>query len=258
MAKVIHAAPLSVNVEMDGKAPSLVLSGTADHESIGDVVEVVERLAGQHDGCISLDLGEVDQIEPSAMEALAESALLLRERRKRLRLKRASGPVSSLLDVLNLSGLFCIQHERAGECSPAGCQIASEPWETAVFTLPCSIEHGSQVRARVDQVAEAAGFGQASRDDIMLAVGEAVANAVQHGSTPEGGSFTVSCMATSEKLCVTVSDRGPGFCPDDLPTLEEALLLERGRGIHCMNAVMVEVSFLFDGGTAVRMVKYSR
>jgi len=54
---------------------------------------------------------------------------------------------------------------------------------------------------------------------------------------------------------ISISDEGPGFCPDDIPSIEEAMMLERGRGIHCMNAVMDEVRFEFWRGTTVRMAK---
>ena len=129
-------------------------------------------------------------------------------------------------------------------------------WEADHFTLSSSMANCQEARVRVDRVAEAAGMCQVARSDIMLAVGEAVANAVEHGNcgNPDG-SFRVCCLATAEKLWVSVSDEGLGFRPDDLPSIEEALLTERGRGVHCMNAVMDEVGFDFASGTTVRMMK---
>jgi anti-sigma regulatory factor (Ser/Thr protein kinase) len=90
----------------------------------------------------------------------------------------------------------------------------------------------------------------------MLAVGEAAANAVEYGRSASAESyFTVSCLATPHKLSVSVSDHGPGFNLDDVPDSPPEPLFERGRGIHCMNAVMDEVGYSFDGGTTVRMMK---
>ena len=47
----------------------------------------------------------------------------------------------------------------------------------------------------------------------------------------------------------------PGFRLEDVPRFEDALFKEHGRGIHCMTALMDEVSFSFEGGTSVRLVK---
>jgi anti-sigma regulatory factor (Ser/Thr protein kinase) len=135
-------------------------------------------------------------------------------------------------------------------------------WDMDMFTLPSTGVHCQEARARVDRVAEAMGLATDTRADIMLAVGEAVSNAVEHGNgaNPEG-SFTVCCvccMAAHSTLYVSVSDPGPGFQPDEIPSIQDALLRERGRGIHCINAVMDEVTFDFSAGTTVRMTKASR
>ena len=127
-----------------------------------------------------------------------------------------------------------------------------------VFSLPSLLMHMRGARERVDRVAETVGFSECGRADIALAVGEAVTNAIKYGANgDDDASFTVSCIATVEKLCVSVSDSGPGFTPDSIPSFEEALFAERGRGVHCMNAVMDEVTFDFQVGTTVRMVKLS-
>ncbi len=136
-------------------------------------------------------------------------------------------------------------------------EVASEPWVLDLFTLPSTMMHCQEARLRVDSLAGSVGIGEDARSDIMLAVGEAVANAVEHGNGNDpNGSFTVRCVATPGRVLVSISDDGPGFRPDDLPSIEEALLLERGRGVHCMSAVMDEVRFDFSCGTTVRMAKF--
>ncbi len=138
-------------------------------------------------------------------------------------------------------------------------ELDPEAWDMDVFTLPSVGTHCREARARVDRVAGAIGMSSIDRADVMLAVGEAVSNAIRHGnrSNPEG-SFTICCMATAETLYVSVSDPGAGFDPDHLPRMDDALLLESGRGVHCMNAVMDEVTFDFSSGTTVRMMKIRR
>lgn len=134
-----------------------------------------------------------------------------------------------------------------------------EAWDMDVFTLPSIGAHCREARARVDRIAGAMGMSSVDRADVMLAVGEAVSNAIRHGnrSNPEG-SFTICCMAAAETLYISVSDPGTGFDPDCLTPIDDALLVESGRGVHCMNAVMDSVTFDFSAGTTVRMIKICR
>lgn len=259
MAMVVDAAPLTVAVDLNGRNPSLAVTGTADHSNITSVVDLLERLAAEHEQCVSLDLGGLESADTGAIGKLACSAGAFRDRQKRLRLRNASAAVRSTLDRLSISDAFCVEHECSHDCRPDLCGIVSEAWAVDVFTLPASMAHCQEARIRVDSAAEAVGFSKCQRGDVALAVGEAVANAVEHGRAgSEESRFTVSCVATPERLCVSVSDTGAGFDPHDLPGVEESFLHERGRGIHCIRAVMDEVSFNFEVGTTVRMVKFGR
>ncbi|MGQ9454801.1 MAG: ATP-binding protein [Armatimonadota bacterium] len=136
-------------------------------------------------------------------------------------------------------------------------EIATEQSFIDVFTLPAATEYCRQARSRVEQLACSAGVSDKVKSDLVLAVGEAVTNAIEHGSKNTPNSFfTVRCLATPKRVCVSVSDNGPGFNPDELPSLVDAQLRERGRGIHCILALMDEVRFEFASGTSVRMVKF--
>ena len=155
----------------------------------------------------------------------------------------------NLLNRLQLTELFC----NHAQCQrPSGldcCGHACKVWAMDVFSFPSLLVHVHEARNRVDRVAEAVGFSQCGRSDITLAVGEAIANAIKYGANgDEDAVFTISCIATAERLCVSVSDTGPGFDPQALPLFEEALFMESGRGVHCMNSVMNEVTFDFQGG----------
>jgi serine/threonine-protein kinase RsbW len=135
--------------------------------------------------------------------------------------------------------------------------LFSEPRFIDSFTLPATMKHVREARARVENLAYSVGIDESKRFDLSLAVGEAVANAIEHGNgNNPNGSFTVRCLATPRLVCVSVSDHGPGFNPDELPDLSESLLCDRGRGLHCIFALMDEVGFDFASGTTVRMVKF--
>jgi serine/threonine-protein kinase RsbW len=257
MAEVICAAPLTLAVEVHGRRPSLAVTGKADKSNISRMTDVLDRLVETHGCCVSIDLSGLKSIDTAAAECLANSANAYGSRRRRLHLRNASQPVWSVINRLMLGDAFCLEERCVHDSCPDKCAIASAELLIDAFTLPCSIEQCREARMRVDEVAEAAGFALADRQDVMIAVGEAVTNAIEHGgSARNSSSFTVICLAASGKLSISVSDTGSGFCLDDLPTLEEAFLQERGRGVHCMRAMMDEVSFEFGGGTTVKMVKF--
>ncbi len=87
--------------------------------------------------------------------------------------------------------------------------------------------------------------------DIELAVGEALANAVEHGHR-DGSYISVTCESRDDAFHVTVRDGGRGFDPVDC--LVAGRCSDRGYGIGIMRSAMDSVEFL-SGGTAVKMLK---
>ena len=248
----INSAPLSLSLESDGIQPSLVVSGQVDETNVYRLVKVLDHLVEEHERCISLDLTDVASIDMTALGCLAESANAFNEKQRRLHLKDVSGAVQQSIDRHLLRDLFCCEVECAGRA----CEVAASACQMDLFTLPSELACCHEARNRVMQVAESVGLDGDWLRDVMLAVGEAITNAVRHGHSGEPDStFTVSCIANPERVSISVSDNGAGFSMGDIPTFEEALLMEHGRGVYCMNALMDEVSFSFECGTSVRLVK---
>jgi len=98
-------------------------------------------------------------------------------------------------------------------------------------------------------------------DLIELAIGEACANAIEHGS-PEGtaNSFTVRCSFEPEwrAIVIEVVDEGAAFdfssmVPGNAPDLTS----EGGRGLFLIHQIMDEVALQqVAQGMMVRMVKH--
>ena len=86
------------------------------------------------------------------------------------------------------------------------------------------------------------------REDIVIAVGEAVANAIEHAyETREAG--TVELHATTDAdntLLVDVFDRGA--------FIDRELREGRGFGLRIVRAIARAVSIDTEGGTRIRMV----
>jgi serine/threonine-protein kinase RsbW len=102
--------------------------------------------------------------------------------------------------------------------------------------------------------AQTAGFDGVELQELELAVGEALANAVEHGHAL-GGSIEVRASCRNEVFTVEVKDDGRGFTtwenPAAAPRAESS---PRGFGIHIMRALVDRVEFL-DGGTRVVLTK---
>jgi serine phosphatase RsbU (regulator of sigma subunit)/anti-sigma regulatory factor (Ser/Thr protein kinase) len=92
--------------------------------------------------------------------------------------------------------------------------------------------------------------------EILLAVGEAAANAYRHGRKEEGrNEIRVYCALEGPLVSVTVADDGPGFDP---AAAEVASLPDRfsagGRGLFLMRKLMDDVEIDISGsGTKVTM-----
>ncbi|WP_307867934.1 SpoIIE family protein phosphatase [Umezawaea beigongshangensis] len=104
------------------------------------------------------------------------------------------------------------------------------------------------MRARLREWLAGAEISEEVSDEVVLAVGEACANAVEHGYA-DGRVHPVLVTASAEDgaLELAVADRGIWKPPGDDPGY-------RGRGIEMMRAFMDEVEVLpGEGGTVVRM-----
>ncbi len=113
------------------------------------------------------------------------------------------------------------------------------------------------VRSHVGEIAEACGFAKQAVYDIKVAVGEAVANAVEHGS-PKGemNNVVIDFKCDKNDLKIKVVDEGifkrtvPG--PSDMADY-------RAHGILIMLALMDKVTINeSDHGTTVLLAKCYR
>ena len=91
--------------------------------------------------------------------------------------------------------------------------------------------------------------------NVLIAVTEAVNNAIQHGNKEtETLSINVSVSDNEKNVCFSVKDEGQGFDFDNLPdpTGPENILKENGRGIFLMRNLADKVEFT-DEGTEVSL-----
>jgi serine/threonine-protein kinase RsbW len=95
--------------------------------------------------------------------------------------------------------------------------------------------------------------------EILLAVQEALANAVVHGCKNDP-SKEVRCRLeqyANGHILIAVRDPGPGYSPQHLPdpTGADHIHRDHGRGIYLIRQLMDKVSFEHNG-SEIRMWKY--
>jgi serine/threonine-protein kinase RsbW len=109
-----------------------------------------------------------------------------------------------------------------------------------------------EVRSFADSCAASFGFGDDIRYQIKMAMSEAVANAVEHGSPTPGDSVRVRAVAEGPTLAFYVEDNG-SFVPRIAP---RGALPERGRGLAFLGQLMDEVDIRpGPDGTTLRFAK---
>jgi anti-sigma regulatory factor (Ser/Thr protein kinase) len=102
------------------------------------------------------------------------------------------------------------------------------------LSVPPDPRLGGFVRQELLTFAASAGIRDADLGDFMAAVGEALANAIEHAHTQE--PIEVSAWLLDDRLFAAVRDRGIGFPVTDR-SLAKALpdaFAERGRGLPIM------------------------
>jgi serine/threonine-protein kinase RsbW len=134
--------------------------------------------------------------------------------------------------------------------------IESPLWSRSI-DLPAYSTSLAAMRAEVCAVLEPLGIAEATQFDIRVAVGEALSNAVRHGSPRgEGDNVGVTVTAYPDRVVLVVLDRGEGF--DGESASDGDPYASSGRGVMFMRALMDHVVFERQpgGGTAVTLVKH--
>jgi serine phosphatase RsbU (regulator of sigma subunit)/anti-sigma regulatory factor (Ser/Thr protein kinase) len=99
-----------------------------------------------------------------------------------------------------------------------------EPLELSV---PATASSLGEVRAAIRRWLAGVDAGPATATDLLIAVGEATSNVVEHAYGPEGGTMTVRLEAAPPHVVATVRDTGRWRAPRGT---------DRGRGTHLMRS----------------------
>jgi anti-anti-sigma factor len=271
---------------MTGPPPTVVLTGEIDYRVCVPLRESLFQAVADHEGDLTLDVSRLTYIDSSGIAALLALSQELSEQNRSVRL---ISPGRFLLHTLNLAGLsryFVLApapvappsapppspsakrppspsaepHRSRSDPSAEPHRSRSDPsknsWQYTAFTLPCRIDLLSLARVRLMEIAGTAGFSADERDEIELGIGEALTNAVRHGSCLAGETLHLEAECSPEGFTCRITNPGKRFDPDGVPPPSLTRLQEGGMGIYLMRLTMDEVRYTSDGrGTTVKLFK---
>lgn len=235
---------------------------------VGDIdIATIPPLRDALDGLVEagypnivMDLSRVDYADSSALGMLVWLDRRLQDTSGRVVLAGANRDVRRILAlsrILNVARNLCEEadaDEALGRIEPS-VEQRSEMWSREI-SVPADVGKLASVREQVCDLIEPLGFSGAAVFDIKVALGEALANAIRHGSGAAAGEVLVRVHCYDEKVVLEIVDSGSGFdgehvCSDDL-------YASGGRGIMFMRALMDHVEFApaDTGGTTVTLVKH--
>ncbi len=124
--------------------------------------------------------------------------------------------------------------------------------------IPSIPENIRIIESFIDNAKERFQLSEDMYGNIMIAVTEAVNNAIKHGnSRDEKKTVHLSLFLENSTIRFMIKDEGNGFDYHNLPdpTLPENLEKPSGRGIFLMKHLADEVAFR-EGGRTVELVFY--
>ena len=120
-------------------------------------------------------------------------------------------------------------------------------WEEVVkstshldLKIPCREEFVTIARAQAEAIARRLNFTDEDVDDLVLTIGEACDNSIEHGCSEKGVDIHYSI--SPQQLMVEIVDYGRGFDPEGKGEDVPDLMAERGRGIYIMKTLSDSVN----------------
>jgi anti-sigma regulatory factor (Ser/Thr protein kinase) len=117
------------------------------------------------------------------------------------------------------------------------------PYTATIDAVPARL---AELRATIRTWLAELGVSDELEFDILVATGEACANAIEHAYGPAGGAIEVSLARSADRLEATIRDEG---------SWREARGANRGRGLSMMRRLATTVDLIRRAdGTEVRLV----
>lgn len=224
------------------ETPHLItVSGELDYENCQKLDSAFERVIGQCGVRLDLELGELDFVDSSGVRVLIVGAQDAQAAGCTVRILSMNPQLDHILTVAGVRHLFdfdCGHMERnVWEIDPSS-NIQS------TFSIPGDIKSCCDGRDKICDFAYYIGFRSPILDDIRLAAGESLSNAVRHGNCC-GGLIRVHCVQSDDGLAISLEYTSNRFDPESVPVPNMADPPTGGMGIHFMRLIMDGVDYKF-------------
>lgn len=208
---------------------------------------------------IVLNMESVDYADSSGLAVFISLSRKLKSMNGNLMLINTSEPIVRALRQTRLCDFIPVVAKEAMRHSTVQVPADEGPLSKRTMSVPGDPSYMSETRRSVAEMLAALNLPRDLTYDLVLALGEALGNAFDHGGGAEGSESTVTVTVAiyRDRIVMEVSDCGCGCSYEDgdaLPTPTE----ERGRGIRLMLmlADSIEITPKQTGtGTCVRLVK---
>jgi anti-sigma regulatory factor (Ser/Thr protein kinase) len=136
-------------------------------------------------------------------------------------------------------------------------QAASPRGQTLEVRIPPNPRFGREVRRQVFSFADQFQVSRNDLDEFIFAVGEALANAIEHSHSSD--VIEVRCSVEEDKILASIVDSGAGFSNDPVAGIHlPDAMSERGRGLPIMRRYsdIFAVHSVPGRGTAIVLGRY--
>lgn len=122
------------------------------------------------------------------------------------------------------------------------------------FSIESKSENLPLVEKCIDDVCNECQLNEDYYGNVLIAVTEAVNNAIHHGNKSNPGkNVHIEVSSNEEQLVFSIKDEGEGFNYDDLPDPTDPANIEKphGRGVFLMRNLSENLEFEDDGRIAI-------
>jgi anti-sigma regulatory factor (Ser/Thr protein kinase) len=244
-----------VSTELRGEVCVIHCGGVDGRQLAEDLPGAVVRCLGSGASAVVVDLDPWRSMSPEGLGALRTAARSFEEAGGELVVAVEEPEARAALAGAGLMRAVPPAPGPPGGDEEAPVHLDARPrWEHE-FTFPATARQLRVARRRVGAYAEVAGLRGGGLFELNVAVAEALANAVVHGS-PHGADddVRVRFFCYEDEVAVEVVDAGGGM--DASPICAPPAAATNGRGIHFMRALTDAVQYTCGPlGTRVLLVK---